>query len=404
MSPGAQLGHPAFWTLPDEERAAAFRVLREQRPVSFQAELQADGSSDGPGFWAFTRYSDVLKAGRDPETFVSGEGWMIRDTPPELARFIGSLVAYDPPRHTELRSVMSRSFTPRAMTRLEPLIERAAAEAVDRIPSDGSFDLATDVAPHLPFVVICELVGIPESSRARALELTRIMTGHVRPSSARSSGLVAAAREMADMAAEIAAQRRAAPRGDLESLLVQADMGGYRLSSEEIGSYFVLLTGAGSETTSTAAVHGVRALTRFPAQRQLLLSDLDRYLPAAVEEILRWSSPVIQFRRTATCDLEVGGEKIVRGEKVVLFFASANRDESQFPLPDVFDITRAPNDHIAFGSGGPHYCLGAHLARRELTAFFRELLTRHPDIEAVEEPELVGSNFVHAVRRLRCRV
>ena len=404
MNAGPELGHPSFWALPEGERAAAFRVLREKKPVSFHAELRPDGSPDGPGFWALTRYADVWEAGRDPGTFVSGEGWMIRDTPRELARFIGSLVAYDPPTHTKLRSVMSRSFTPRAMARLEPLIERAAAQAIDRIPSEGSFDLATDVAPHLPFMVICELVGIPESSRARALELMRIMTGHVRPSSGRGSGLVSAAREMADMAAEIGAQRREAPRDDLASLLVQADVGGSGLSPEEIGSYFVLLTGAGSETTATAAIHGVRALTRFPLQRQLLLSDLDRYLPGTVEEILRWSSPVIQFRRTAARDVELGGEKIVCGEKVVLFFASANRDETHFPEPDAFDVTRVPNDHVAFGSGGPHYCLGAHLARSELMAFFRELLTRYPEIEAVEEPELVGSNFVHAVRRLFCRV
>ena len=184
---------------------------------------------------------------------------------------------------------------------------------------------------------------------------------------------------------------------------MNAETGGEQLSPAEIGSYFVLLTGAGSETTATSISHGVCALTRFPEQRALLLSDLDRYLPGAVEEILRWSSPVIQFRRTASRDLEVGGQEILRGEKVVLFFASANLDDTVFPNPAEFDITRSPNEHLAFGAGGPHHCLGAHLARRELQTFFRELLSRHPRIEAIAEPELVGSNFVHAVRHLICQ-
>ncbi len=400
------LSDPLFWALPEEEREGAFATLRAEAPISFHEERDYVVFPQGPGYYALTRHRDVLDASRQPELFCSGKGSNIGDMPEPFLDFFGSMINMDDPRHARLRRIVSRGFTPRHLADLQDSVERRATEIVDRLLEKGSCDFVTDVAAALPLAIICDMMGIPESQYEFVFDRTNIILGAGDPEYVSDinevvPALLTAGYELAQLVQELGAERRATPTDDLTSALVNADVEGEKLSDEELGPFFVLLVVAGNETTRNAIAHGMHLLTQNPDQKAAWQADVDGLATTAVEEIVRWATPVIHFRRTVTQDgATLGGQEFKEGDKVVLFYNSANRDEALFEDPFTFDIARDPNPHVGFGGPGPHFCLGAHLARREITVMFKELLTRTPDIAAVSEPDRLLSNFIHGIKHL----
>ena len=404
------LGLPEFWTRPLEEREGAFATLRRERPVSFHQEpyIESLPFPRGPGFWSLTRHADILEASRKPEIFCSGKGSNIGDLPEPFLEFFGSMINMDDPRHARLRRIVSAAFTPRVLQQVEDDVRRAAREIVDSVIEKGECDFVTDVAARLPLQIICNLMGIPASQHDLIFERTNVILGagdpeYVPDPSQIVPKLLRSGAELAQLVQELGRERRKNPTRDLTSALVNATVDGESLNDSELGSFFVLLVVAGNETTRNAISHGVKALHDHPEQKAIWQADFERVAPTAVEEIVRWATPVIHFRRTATCDTEIGGQAIREGEKVVLWYCSGNRDEAVFDDPFRFDVRRQPNPHVAFGGPGPHYCLGAHLARREITVMFRELLGRIPDLEVVGEPDRLQSFFIHGLKHMPVR-
>lgn len=404
---GFDLADPAFWQLPRPERLGAFARLRElESPVLFTPRPGTARTSGKP-FYALVRHADVLTASRTPKVFASAPGV----TTPEpagwaKALFGNSMVNMDGPEHAALRRIISRRFTPRLLAATEENIGRLAGRLVDEMIAERPGDFMPSAASRLPLEVICDLMGIPVEHRPRIAAQIDHASEHVGVERRGRARLRIPGRGLASLAmmrlvmARLAHERRRHPQDDLVSALVRADIDGGALSSRDLGAFFSLLLVAGVETTRNAIAHGLSLLDRHPEQRELLRSDFDRYIGGAVEEIVRHSTPIIQFRRTVVAEFELGGRTFVPGEKVALLYASANRDESVFTRPDLFDITRSPNPHLGYGGGGPHHCLGAHLARLEMTALFRELLTRRTVIRQTGDPKLVDSNFDNRVGSL----
>ena len=395
-----QLGELSLWLRRDRE--GIFAKLRTERPVSFHAEGEFPGVPKGRGFWALTRYADVVRASMDAETFVSGHGVNIPDQVPELNEFFGSMINMDAPRHTKLRKLVSAGFTPRTINQVEQAVRTQAKRIVDAVANKGTCDFVGEVAAALPLRIICDMMGIPEADHRRIFELTNLILGVGDPEYASSrEELMAGAMELFQYAQTLAEERRTHPRDDITTALIQAEVDGERLTSQEVGSYFILLAAAGNETTRNAISHGIKVLTDFPAERARWMADFERIAPTAVEEIVRWATPVIHFRRTARRDVEIGGQRIHAGDKVVLWYNSANRDEAFWSEAYRFDVTRTPNDHVGFGAGGPHFCLGANLARREIRVMFDELLHRLPDMHVTGRPDMLQSAFIHGIKRMR---
>lgn len=387
------------------DRYEVFARLRAEQPVRFNAETHWEGFPAGPGYWSVVRYDDVRAVSRDPERFCNGQGYMIPDLPRQLGEFFGSILHMDAPRHTRMRLIVNRSFTPRHVNRIEEYIDHKAAAIVDRALSLGEFDFVAEIAAALPLEVICEMMGIPESLWPTVLRCTNIILGSTDAEYASSfDDLFSASTELAALAEDVATQRLAKATDDLTSALMHAEVDGQRLTTAEYASFFILLVVAGNETTRNTISHGIWQLTLDPAQRAKWTAEPERYMATATEEMVRHSSPVQHFRRTATVDTQVGDQTIAAGDKVVLWFGSANRDETAFDDPDRFDIARSPNDHLGFGAGGPHFCLGANLARRELRAMFGQILTRLPGLEITDEPDYLTSAFINGIKHLPCRI
>ena len=389
------LADPAFWQLPEQQRLDAFRALRRRPvPVFF--------GRPGSGFHALVRHRDVVEASRTPEIFRSGTG-VTTPRPPRWVRHVfgDSLVNLDDPRHARLRGVVARAFTPRVVARISADVSRVATGIVDDVLAHRPTDFVQAVAGRLPLEVICAMMGVPPEFRRAVREQIDHAVERTGPRWRRVPGrnLRALARLHAVMG-RVGRDRRRAPRDDLISALVTADVGGRRLSGRELGSFFSLLLVAGVETTRNAVAHGLHLLTAHPGQRELLAGDFERYAAGFVDEVIRYASPIVQFRRTLARDHELHGHPLRAGEDVVLFYTSANRDESVFADPDVFDLTRSPNPHVGFGGGGPHFCLGTSLARQEMTVLFRELLTRLPEIRSIAEPQSVASSFDNRISHL----
>ncbi len=397
-----------FWTGPMEERLEGFSALRRHDPIRFFAEQDTEYLLAGPGYWAVTRHADVVEASRRPDAFCSGEGTNIPDLPPEFREFFGSMINMDDPRHARFRRIVSAGFTPRMMRSLEEGIERTATSIVDQVIGLGSCDFVTEVASRLPLVVICDMMGIARERHDEVFDLSNIVLSqgdpeYVPEGSNPLEAFLSAGAGLSAIMEETAADRRGGDSDDLTSLLVNAEVDGERLTNEELSAFFVLLCVAGNETTRNAISWGLHYLTVNPDQRDIWMADIDGLTATAVDEIVRMASPVIHFRRTVTTDgVRLGGHEFRAGEKLVLWYASANRDETVFDAPDRFDVTRDPNPHVGFGGPGPHFCLGAHLARREVGVMFRELLTRLPDIHATAEPDRLRSNFVNGIKHLPC--
>jgi cytochrome P450 len=374
-----------------------FRWLRKNDPVHRHAE------PGGPGFWAVTRYADVETVSKDTATFSSALGGILipDGTPLELEGSRKMMLFMDPPRHVRYRKLVKVPFTPTAAGRLRPRVEELAAEIVDEVIERGECEFVSEVAGELPSYVIAALLGIPLDDGRRLYVLTEKM--HSDPSVVPPEEQWAAREEMLRYARDIAAAKRKRRGDDLASVLVDAEVEGERLSAEEFEYFFLLLVNAGGDTTRNLVAGGLEVLFKNPDQRRRLDSDLDRLLPTAVEEILRYISPVAYMRRTATREVALRGKPIRAGDKVVMFYGSANRDEDVFPHPDRFDVGRTPNEHVAFGAGGPHFCLGAYVARVEIAAMLREVVTRMRDLEPAGPVERLGSIFIAGPKRMPVR-
>jgi cytochrome P450 len=403
-----KLSDTEMWLRPDRE--GIFAKLRAEAPITFQDDFLPPPEMQmpqGPGYWALTRYADVMQVSRDPDTFHSAPSTTITDIPPEIAEWLGSMINMDAPKHTKLRLIVNRGFTPRQIARVEDSVRVQAREIVERIAPMGECDFVAEIAAALPLQIICDMMGIPREDNKRILELTNVILGVGDPEYVQTmEELMGAGMELFQYGLALAEDRAANPRDDITSSLMAAEIedenGRHRLTSQELGSFFLLLVAAGNETTRNAISHGMYALTNHPEQREIWQRDFAAVTPTAVEEIVRWATPVINFRRTASRDAVVGGQEIAAGDKVVMFYNSANRDERQFPDPFRFDVTRTPNEHVGFGAGGPHFCLGANLARREITVMFEELFRLLPDIHTTSEPDLLQSGFIHGIKRMRC--
>jgi cytochrome P450 len=398
-----EFGNTELWYRTDWP--GMFAKLRQERPISWhtEPEIPGMGMPAGPGFWSLTRYDDIQHVSRHPEQFISGKGTNIPDFPPEVYEFLGSMINMDPPRHTRFRLIVNRGFTPHKVAALEQAVVERARAIVDAIAEKGECDFVDEVAAALPLQIICDMMGIPASDYRWIYDRTNVVLGASDPE---YGGLISdafsAAYELWTYAQELRAKRVTEPTDDITTQIATAEVDGESLTAEEFGSFFVLLVVAGNETTRNAISHGMLALTQNPDQKQVWLDDFDGVAPSAVEEIIRWSTPVIHFRRTcAVADTKIGDQLIKEGEKVALWYNSANRDESVFTDPYRFDLARDPNEHLGFGGGGPHFCLGAHLARREIGVMFAELLRRLPDIEITGEPDFLQSNFIHGIKRMK---
>ncbi len=403
-----ELGDLSFWQRPQEEREGAFATLREKRPVSFHVEPEFPLLPKGPGFWALTRHADILHASRNPKLFCSGRGTQIGDQPEAFSEAFGSMINLDDPRHGRMRRIVSRGFTPRMLKRLEAGVQRCATEIVDAVIEKGECDFVTDIAARLPLRIVCDMMGIPASQHDFIFDCTNVILGAGDPEyggddlTTLPAKLLGAGAQLTQLVQELGRARLETPTDDLTSALVNAEIDGERLTEAELGSFFVLLVVAGNETTRNAISHGMKALCDFPEQREIWAADFEGVAPTAIEEIVRWASPVIHFRRTATQDTEIGGQKICEGDKVVLWYASGNRDAQVFEEPFRLDLRRTPNEHVAFGGPGPHHCIGAHLARREMTVMFRELFSRLPDLEVTGPAERLQSMFIHGIKHMPC--
>ena len=398
------LGTLNFWGLDDSERDGAFTTLRREAPITFFNEIEFEGFEAGAGHWALTRFDDVHFASRHPEIFSSYPNITIADQQPEVAEYFGSMISLDDPRHARLRGIVRSAFTPKVVARTEDSVRERARRLVDDLivnHPDGQAELVNELSGPLPLQVICDMMGIPEADHHQIFHWTNIILGFGDPDLTTDyAEFMKVAIDIGAYATALAEDRRANPREDLTTALVAAEVDGERLTSAEIASFFILLAVAGNETTRNAISHGVLALSRYPEQRDLWWNDFDAHTQTAVEEIVRWASPVIYMRRTATRDVEVSGVRIAQGDKVTLWYGSANRDEQHFENPWLFDVTRNPNHHVGFGGGGTHFCLGANLARREIAVVFEELHRRIPDIVATEEPSMLLSAFIHGIKRL----
>jgi methyl-branched lipid omega-hydroxylase len=400
---------PEFWRQPLAVRMARFAAMREEGPflrVTFEDPLSMKESA----FYAVTRYAEVVEISRRPLDFCSGQGsTSILDLPTEAMEFFGSFIVMDDPRHARQRGIVARSFTPKALQGVLDSVEKICAEVIDGFCEKGEADLVEAFSQPFPLLIICDMMGIPRREFATVLRATNVILGSGDPDMVGvpeeelMGALLGAGLELANLMNDLAEHRRTHPADDLTTALVHNDVGEDMLAPHELAPFFILLAVAGNDTTRTAISHGMHLLSLNPDQKSKWQADIDGYTPRAVEEIMRVASPVTFMRRTVTHDLAMSGCELSEGEKVVLFYGAANRDPRVFDDPETFDISRDPNPHVGFGGPGPHFCLGAHLARREVAVAFRQLLTRLPDIEVSGEPvplQALGIPLVGGIKHL----
>ena len=403
------LSDPEFWLRPRAEREGAFHALRQQEGLPFYPEWEFEDMMFpvGPGYFALTRHEDVWFVSRNPQLFISGPGSNIADLPMEMAEFFGSMIAMDDPKHFRLRSIVSKGFTPKEVSKIEGYVLEKARTLVDgvieRFPN-SECDFVTEIAAPLPLQIICEMMGIPAEDEALVFNWTNTILGAGDPEfGGTMEALMAAAIGMFGYAQSLGEDRLTNPREDLTSVIMHAVVDGERLTAQEFGSFFILLVVAGNETTRNAISHGIHALTQFPDQRETWFGDWENTTRTAVDEIVRWSSPVIHFRRTATEDVVISGTRVKAGQKVVMWYGSANRDERVWTNPYEFDVRRSLQpQQVGFGAGGPHFCLGANLARREISVAFDEIRRRLPKMRTTGEPDYLQSNFINGIKHLPC--
>ena len=398
-----------FWSTDTETRERTFAVLRRDRPLSWHPPAEGGllPPTEGGGFWAVVTHRDITTVSRHADLFHSAPSVMLEEIPADIVEAAQSFLAMDAPRHTRLRRLVSSAFTPRQVARIEEQIRGQAAAIVDDLLDDGECDFAARVSRRLPAWTISDMMGVDPSERDWFVAQANDMVGWNDPTVQAGRDPLAVVLDslfaLHTIARSMASDRRAHPGDDLMTALVQAEVDGSSLTDEEIAAFFVLLSVAGNDTTRHTISHGMKALCDFPDQRRILIDSFDEHIGTAVDEMVRWASPVMTFRRTAAVDTELSGQPIAAGDKLVLFYASGNRDESAFTDPSRFDVTRSPNDHVGFGGGGPHFCLGASLAKTQLRAMFDQLLHRAPDL-CVGEPQRLVGNFINGIMSLPCTV
>ncbi|MFZ8902144.1 MAG: cytochrome P450, partial [Ilumatobacteraceae bacterium] len=388
------LSDPEFWLQDRSFREGAFKTLRDESPFQFFDERVIEDAPfpPGPGYRAITRHDDIWHISRNPQLFCSGKGSNIGDLPVEMNEFFGSMINMDDPKHFRLRNIVSRGFTPKEITRVErQVIERAEKlvnDLFERFPN-GECDFVEEVAAPLPLAIICDMMGIPEEDHKQIFHWTNVILGVGDPEFVGSyEDLMRVALEMFTYAQNLGQSRVDSPQDDVTSAMMNAVVDGERLTAQEFGSFFILLVVAGNETTRNAISHGMKLLTDHPDQRKIWFDDFETHTKTAVEEIVRYATPVIHFRRTVTEDTELSGQKLNAGDKVVMFYASGNRDERAFDNPYKFDITRTVTPaQVGFGAGGPHFCLGANLARAEATLANATITAPFPGIVTVRHRE-----------------
>jgi len=381
-----------------------FTELRREAPVFWhEGDPSFDGPQGGAGpFWCVTGYDDVVTVNRDNATFSSSEKLVFMWDPDEanLEHQRLLMLNMDPPLHTRYRRLINKGFTPRMVSELESTMRKRTIDIIDRVADRGECDFVVDVASELPLQVIADLMGVPQDDRHKLFDWSNQMIGAEDPEYGITEEITQnASMELYAFANTLAALKRADPKDDLISILTQSEVDGERLSEIELDLFFLLLTVAGNETTRNLISHGMVALLEHPEELEKVRANR-ALLPGAVEEMLRWASPVMHFRRTATRDVELGGQQIKAGDKVVIWYISANRDEHAFQEPFTFDVERSPNEHVAFGGGGPHFCLGANLARMEIQVMFDVVLDRLDDIEMTAPPARLRSNFINGLKHV----
>ena len=401
-----------FWVRPPEAINADLDALRAAGGITFHSEPPVPDNyplETGPGSWVLINYADILHVSKNPQIFSSASGITIQDMPMEFVEYFSSMIAMDDPRHARLRRLVSAGFTPRMLSRLEDTVQTVARDIVDRIIDRDQVDFITDVAAALPLKIVCDLMGIPESHYEFVFDRTNIILGAGDPEYVAETddilmSILTAGQDLANLMNEVAEQKRGGDGTDLTSTLINAELENDQLSSSDLASFFILLVVAGNETTRNAIGWGLKFLTDNPDQRRLWQNDFEALAPQAVDEIVRLASPVTYMRRTTTTETTIGDQPIGEGAKVCMMYLGANRDPSMFERPHDFDISRKAQNHVGFGGPGPHYCLGAHLARREITVMFRELFNRVPAIRAIGEPDLLSSSFIHGIKHLTAAV
>jgi cytochrome P450 len=393
----------AFWSQPFAVRDETFAQLRAADGLTWHPPLPSLFPMEEAGFWALTRRADIVYASQHCELFTSRQGVALDPMPAEVQRIATFFLMMDPPEHTVYRRLISAAFTPRNIRRIEEQIRHNAVSVVDDLIGAGDVDFVTACSARLPMMTISDMLGVAPSDRemvARAAEkLFSMSDDEYSTLEERAADTINEMMFLSNCGVELARFRRANPADDLMTSIVNAEVDGHRLTDEEVGAFLILLASAGNDTTKQTTTHAMMALVADPAQRDWLMEDFDGRIGPAVEEFIRWGSPVMQFARFATTDTEIAGAQIKAGDKVGLFYCSANRDESAFEAPHTFDLARAPNPHLGFGGGGAHFCLGNQLARTELRNLFRELLTRLRRVE-FGEPSYLLSNFVHGIKHL----
>jgi methyl-branched lipid omega-hydroxylase len=403
----ANLVDNEFWLRPEPEIRAEIERLQAEAPLDWFEEMTFEDSplAVGPGYWAVTRHVDIAEISRNPQIYSSANGITVTDTPPEFNEFFSSMIGMDDPRHARLRRIVSKGFTPKMLAQLEGSVQGVATQVVDQIAERGECDFVTDVAAALPLKIVCDLMGIPESEYDMVFERTNVILGISDPEFQTEgvdflTALLTAGGDLATLMGEVAAAKKGGDGSDLTSVLVNAELEDDQLTDSDLASFFVLLVAAGNETTRNAISWGLHFLTENPEQKAIWAADFEGVAPTAVEEIVRLGSPVTYMRRTVTEDTVLSGQELAAGDKVCMFYLVANRDPSVFENPWKFDVLRDPNPQYGFGGPGPHFCMGAHLARREMTVMFRELFERVPDIHAVGEPDRLQAAFIHGVKHL----
>ncbi|KRD13032.1 cytochrome [Mycobacterium sp. Root265] len=396
-----------FWSQPFDIRDQTFAQLRALDGISWHRPLPTLFDIEEPGFWALTRRADLQFASQNPDLFTSAQGVALDPMPAEVQKFATFFLGMDPPQHTTYRRLISSAFTPRNVRRIEEQIHANAVAIVDDLVGAGDIDFVEACSAQLPMRTISDMLGVPAADQpalAKAAEkLFSMSDDEFSTLEERAMATINEIMLISSTGVELAKFRRANPGDDLMTSIVNAEVDGHRLTDEEIGAFLILLASAGNDTTKQSTTHGMLALAANPDQRDWLMEDFDGRIGMATEELVRWSTPVLQFARFATQDVEVAGQRISAGDKVGLFYCSANRDESVFADPQKFDLSRSPNPQVGFGAGGPHFCLGNQLAKSELRNIFRELLTRLKTID-LGEPDLLYSSFVHGIKRLPAHV
>ena len=392
-----------FWSQPFAVRDETFAQLRAGEGLSWHRPFPSMFPIEEPGYWALTRRADIAFVSQHPELFTSAQGVALDPMPAEIQHFASFFLTMDPPQHTVYRRLISSAFTPRNVRQIEEQIHNSAVSIVDDLVGAGDVDFVEACSARLPMLTIMEMLGVPKADQpavAKAAEkLFGLSDDEYSSLEERAQATINEIMLLNTTGQELAKFRRANPGDDLMTSIVNAEVDGHRLTDEEMGAFLILLASAGNDTTKQATTHTMMALVNNPAQRDWLMEDFENRIGPAIEEFVRWSSPVLQFARFVTEDTEINGQPVSAGEKVGLFYCSANRDEAVFDEPGQFNLQRSPNPHLGFGGGGPHFCLGNQLTKAELRNLFRELLTRLTTIE-FGEPDLLYSSFVHGVKRV----